>query len=176
MEATPEDEIADGHPNDGRDEDDLPGQPGDHDDGQEGGDEEEDGDDDARHVVIQAGAGVLEDGVAVEDHDVEAGEVQDDVHGDGDEEGLEDGGLQEVVDADLVLQRLCYLSLDLGDLPGGGKTLVIITYELSKKGPVYSWTLVASQPSQRSQSFLLPGENESLENSKNLMALWMAQF
>ena len=126
MEATPEDEVADGHPNDGRDEDDLPGQPGDHDDGQEGGDEEEDGDDDARHVVIQAGAGVLEDGVAVEDHDVEAGEVQDDVHGDGDEEGLEDFGLQEVFDADLVLQRLFYLSLDLGDLPGGGNTIVII--------------------------------------------------
>ena len=120
MEATPQDEVADGHPNDGRDKNDLPGQPGDHDDGQEGGDEEEDGDDDARHVVIQAGTGVLEDGVAVEDHDVEASKVQDEVHGDGDEEGLEDGGLHEVVDGDLVLHCLFDLSLDLGDLPGGG--------------------------------------------------------
>ena len=122
MEASPKDEVADGHAHDWCDKDDLPGQLRNHHDGQEGGDEEEDGNDDARHVVIQAGAGVLEDGVAVEDHDVEAGEVHDEVHGDGDEERLEDGGLQEVVDGDLVLQRLLYFSLDLGNLPGDEST------------------------------------------------------
>ena len=156
MEATTEDEVADGHTHDWRDKDDLPGQLRDHHDGQEGGDEEEDGNDDARHVVIQAGTGVLEDGVAVEDHDVEPGEVQDDVHGDGDEEGLEDGRLQEVVDGDLVLQCFLYFSLDLGNLPVGENHLNL---NPDQKAPVYGWALSASQPSQGSPAFLLPVVN-----------------
>ena len=126
MEASPKDEVADGHAHDWCDKDDLPGQLRNHHDGQEGGDEEEDGNDDARHVVIQAGAGVLEDGVAVEDHDVEASEVHDEVHSDGDEEGLENGRLQEVVDGDLVLQRLLNLPLDLINLPGGENNWLFI--------------------------------------------------
>ena len=121
MEAAAKDKVADGHAHNGRDQDDLPWQHLDYDDRQEGGDEEEDGHYDARHVVVEAGPGVLEDGVAVEDHDVEATEVQDGVHGDGDEEGLEDGGLQEVVDGDLVPQGLLNLSLDLGNFPARRK-------------------------------------------------------
>ena len=118
MEAAAKDKVADGHAHNGRDQDDLPWQHLDYDDRQEGGDEEEDGHYDARHVVVEAGPGVLEDGVAVEDHDVEASEVHDEVHSDGDEEGLENGRLQEVVDGDLVLQRLLNLPLDLINLPG----------------------------------------------------------
>ena len=126
VEAATEDEVADGHAHDGGDEDDLPWQPRDDDDCQERRDEEEDGNDDAGYVEVQAGARVLEDGVAVEDHDVEASEVHDEVHSDGDEEGLENGRLQEVVDGDLVLQRLLNLPLDLINLPGGENSWLFI--------------------------------------------------
>ena len=43
--------------------------------------------------MVEGGAGVLEDDVAVEDHDVEAAEVEEDKHDEADHERREDVGL-----------------------------------------------------------------------------------
>ena len=61
---------------------------------EQGGDEEDYAYHDAGQLVVQWGAGVEEDWVAVEDHDVEAAEVEEEEHDQADDEGLEDVGLQ----------------------------------------------------------------------------------
>ena len=85
---------------------------------QEGGDQQDDAHHDAGHLVVQRGPGVEEDGVAVEDHDVEAAEVEEDKHDEADDERLNDAGLDEGGKSDLVLLLLSDVVLDDGHLPG----------------------------------------------------------
>ena len=86
-------------------------------DGQEGGDQEDDAHHDAGELVVQGGPGVEEDGVAVEDHDVEAAEVEEDEHDEADDERFDDAGLDEIGQSDLVLLLLPDVVLDDGHLP-----------------------------------------------------------
>ena len=68
--------------------------------------------------MVQRGPGVEEDGVAVEDHDVEAAEVEEDKHDEPDDERLDDAGLDEGGESDLILLLLPEVVLDDGHLPG----------------------------------------------------------
>ena len=68
--------------------------------------------------MVQGGAGVEEDGVAVEDHDVEAAEVEEDKHDEADDERFDDAGLDEGGQSDLILLLLPDGLLDDGHLPG----------------------------------------------------------
>ena len=86
--------------------------------GQERGDQEDDAHHDAGELVVQGGPGVEEDGVAVEDHDVEAAEVEEDEHDEADDERFDDAGLDEGGKSDLILLLLSDGLLDDGHLPG----------------------------------------------------------
>ena len=75
-----EDDVADGHPEDGHDEDELPAHLRHHGQGHEAGDEEGDAHDDARDGRTDGGVDAREDGGAVEHHHVEPGHLEEEHH------------------------------------------------------------------------------------------------